>query len=337
MSAKAAKIILKPIKAVQPADGLSALTVDYGKIDEYFDQSAMMYDADRTAYLSSWAEDPKLPLLTQNWQRSARRLIGWAEVWFHIHKGNSEEQQTALDILDRITKDGGIRLKNLRTHIGIRKEALRDAPDEGKEKAVQKLESAEESADWFFLSALKTQTHFIDIYKSGKEYVPVLMKEQIETAEQFEKIKGKFPAGRLYSRAIIFPPAPIPMGEPVPQPPDVFVRYQYLPPEAVEYDPAVDELVIVPGYVSEDGLSDENSVIWHPENQTVEMGYRNGERVVWNFWKPKDTYDVPDRTKWYWQYQDRAFNEWLAGLEPGPLEPRPYESEPPGYNRIPDQ
>ena len=74
--------------------------------------------------------------------------------------------------------------------------------------------------------------HFTELFKSGKEYVPVLMKEQIETAEQFEKIKGKYPEGRLYSRSIIFPPAPIPMGEPVPQPPDVFVRYQYLPPRS---------------------------------------------------------------------------------------------------------
>ena len=169
MSGKAAKIVLRPIKAEIPADCLTALTVDYGKVDEYYDQSAMMYDADRTAYLSSWAEDPRLPLLSKNWQRSGKRLSGWAETWFIINKGNSEEQQSALDVLDRVAKDSGIRLKNLRKHIEIQKEALQDAPDDEKEKAIRKLESTEDNADWFFRSALKTQMHFTELFKSGKE------------------------------------------------------------------------------------------------------------------------------------------------------------------------
>ena len=334
MSEKAARIILKPIKANKPADGLIALTVDYGKVEEYFVQSALKYDADRTAFLSSHAEDPKLPLLSKNWQRSASRLTGWAETWFIMHKGNSEEQQSALDILDRITKESGIRLKNLWRYAEIQREVLEDDP--GKERKIDKLEEAEENADWFFRSALKTQTHFTDLFKSGKDYMPVLMKEEIEAGKYFDKIKRKFPQGKLYSRAIIFPPARVPVGEPVPQTPGVFNRYRYLPPEAVEYDPKLDELVIIPGYISEDGLIDDKSVIWHPENKTVEMGYRNGERVTWNFWKPKDTCDVMDPDSWCGEYRRRAKAEWRESKEPGIFDPRPCEKEPAGYDKIPD-
>ncbi len=335
MSANAAKYILKPLKANQPADGHIALTVDYGQVDDYFTQTAKKYDEDRTAYLSSCADDPELPTLSKNWQRSAGRLTGWAETWYILNKGNSGEQQSALEILDRITKESGIRLKNLQKHIEIQKEVLEEG--QKKEKKIEKLADAEDNADWFFRSALKTQARFTDMFKSGKEYTPVVQKELIEAGKHFDRIKHKFPRGKLYSRAIIFPPARIPVGEPVPQTPEVFTRYRYLPPEAVEYDPELDELVIIPGYVSEDGLIDDKSVIWHPENQTVELGYRNGERVTWNFWKPKDTFDVMDPDSWVGEYRRRAKAEWKKTRDPGIFEPRPCEKEPAPYDRIPIQ
>jgi hypothetical protein len=338
MTVEAANIILVPLKQALLAGGVTPVDIDFGALEEHFTNAARQYDADRQAFLGTYIENPDLPLLSKKWQRSAKSLTGWAETWFASYYENSEEQETALNILDRITKESGIRRKNLRTHVRFMKEALKDDPQYLKK--IDKLEDEEFGADSFLRSAIKTQQHFIDIYKSGETYVPVEIKEETEAGEYISKIYHKYPAGTMYRRGLIFPMAPIPLNEPVPQMPEVYARYKSLPPEVLEYDPKVDELMPVKGYISEDGLVDDKSVIWHPETHTVDMGFRGGERVTWKFWKPKDTRDVLDPNSWCAQYRCRAYREYLESkqfriLKPGPFEkePEPYDRKPGGGNR----
>ena len=109
----------------------------------------------------------------------------------------------------------------------------------------------------------------------------------------------------------------MPVGEPVPESPEVFNRVKFLPPEALVYDPELDELVVRPGYVSEDGKIDDKSVIWHPETMTVEMGYAGEEKVVWSYWKPKDITDVYEEDSWVAQYLAREYDQWIQNGIPG--------------------
>ena len=65
-----------------------------------------------------------------------------------------------------------------------------------------------------------------------------------------------------------------------------------IPIEEKVYDPELGEFVLPEGYLSEDGLIDDKSVVWHPETREVEMGFVGGEREVWNYVKHTNTWDV---------------------------------------------
>ena len=137
MSLEAMDIIMVPLKQAELA-GFTPIDIDFGALEEHFNDAARRYAADRQAFLGSYLENPNLPLLSKKWQRSARSLSGWAETWFMAYVGNNEEQENALNILDRVTKESGIRRKNIMNHVRVMKEALKDDPEYLKK--IDKLE-----------------------------------------------------------------------------------------------------------------------------------------------------------------------------------------------------
>ncbi len=304
--------ILCPLQAGKPADGGTPVSVEFGSLDKFIDMASDRYVADREDYLNTSAADPALLAKTKKWQRSARQLISWAETWFFTHPNNSDEQNFALDLLDRISKESGMRLLNIAAQERIVKKN-----DPENINRLSDIDEAYCSADFFLRSAVTTQQHFIDRYTRGDSFVSFEEQEERKVAPYFEQIVKLLPVDRIYSRGIIFPPARIPAGEPVPESPEVFNRVKFLPVEDLVYDPVIDELVPRPGYVSEDGKIDDKSVIWHPETMTVEMGYVGEEKVVWSYWKPKDVTDLFEEDSWVAEYLAREYDQWIQNGEQG--------------------
>ena len=330
-SAEFMKIVLKPNKAAQPPAGRPALDVDYRATEEFISRAVIRYDKTRTEYLQIAGDDPRLTMLTKRWERASYALATWATAWFAIHLDNKDEQQNALDILDRITKDAAMREINLWEQ---RERVEAQEPSDQRDAELERLDEAEERADRFLLTSLLTQDRFNRLHAKDPETMDVELKSETVASAQFDRIRHLVPPHKLWRIASIFPMHRVPKGQRVPQPPDAFQRILYEDPENLVFDPTLDELVIKPGYVSEDGLIDDKTAIWHPENNTVDIGYRGGERTVWQYWKPKDIRDMPARDSWLTEYLRRAYDQWLEDSTPGLLKPKPEDEDYP-YNRIP--
>ena len=109
-------------------------------------------------------------------------------------------------------------------------------------------------------------------------------------------IREAVPEGHHYLPARPYPPERIPEEELVPMTPEPFNRVKDMPVSELVYDEELDEFVVPKGYVSEDEMIDDQSVVWHPENHTVACKFRGEEEpVIWPYWKPADLGDVPKR------------------------------------------
>ncbi|MBQ6508146.1 MAG: hypothetical protein IJI07_01610, partial [Flexilinea sp.] len=60
--------------------------------------------------------------------------------------------------------------------------------------------------------------------------------------------------------------------------PDPYVRVKELPVKDLIYDLDHDEFLVRPGDVSEDGLIDDQSVVWNWEERLVTMKFREASR-----------------------------------------------------------
>ena len=126
-------------------------------------------------------------------------------------------------------------------------------------------------------------------------------------------IREAVPEGHHYLPARPYPPERIPDEELVPMTPEPFNRVKDMPVSELVYDEELDEFVVPKGYVSEDEMIDDQSVVWHPENHTVACKFRGEEEpVIWPYWKPADLGDVPKKGSWVADYYRRLFGQWLA-------------------------
>ena len=313
--------ILRPLTAVLPVGGGTPLSIDFGSLNEYFELASNRYDEAREDYLHTAAEDPKLLDKTQKWAKAARMFSGWAQTLYFAYQDDAEQQQFALDLMDRITKESGLRLKNILLQFKLVK---KNEPDNT--ERLKKIDDAYFTADFFLRCAVMTQQHYIDRLERGDNAYDIEYEADKKAGAQLARIAHLFPPDRLCLRGIIFPPARVPVGQPLPQPHEVYSRVKFMPPEDLVYDPVADELVVRPGYVSEDGKVDDHSVIWHPENHTVEMGYVGEEKMVWPYWKPKDNTDNIPEGSWCEEYVQRSYREWLESGKPGLFKHKPWDS-----------
>ena len=319
---KVKKMILRPLTAAEPPAGCTPVPVDFGSLDKYLELASERYNEAREEFLHSYIQDPALPDKTKNWLTASRQFIAWAETLFVCHPDDAEQQQFALDLMDRITKESGLRVDAVNAQ-----EKLVKKTDPQDTDRLKKISDVYFSADFFLRSAIRTQQYFTDRLQRGDNGFDIEFEADKKAGAQLARIAHLFPPDRLCLRGIIFPPARVPLGQPLPQPPEVYSRVKFMPPEDLVYDPAADELVVRPGYVSEDGKVDENSVIWHPENQTVEMGYVGEEKVIWPYWKPKDnTENVPEGS-WCEEYLQRSYDEWLESGKPGLFKHKPWDGD----------
>ena len=165
----------------------------------------------------------------------------------------------------------------------------------------------------FFNRAIATQTVMLthaDRVSGGPAGIE--MREEAKAGERARALEERVPDGHMFLPARPFPAVEIPEGIHVPEYPEAYKRYKSVDVDDLVYDEEHDEFIIRPGYISEDGLIDDESVVWNWDEGTVAIKFRGGEPEIWPFWKPKDAADVPKG--WVARYLRRKYLDWIDSL-----------------------
>ena len=314
------------------------LDVDYDSLETSLNRAKERNDRCRADYFNTLLDEPELPGKTKRWQRAVHDYLRWIEAIFNVKADDNETRQDLLTLMDRITKEGGVRHHNICRHVDLMTEKISavDMAPETREEELEKLEKAEVECGAFYRSALLTQKHFIDLFQKGECYVSPVQQGEIEAAARVAELRERyFPKDHVYMPGRIIPPHRVPMNERVPDLPEAYIEAENQPIDAYTWDEELDEVVIKPGYVSEDGTIDDQSVVIDPVANKVTIKFRGGTPVVWDWWKPKDTTELPEPGSWVAEYLIRSWRQYVEDQEPGILKHRPGEDEIPEYDRIP--
>ena len=328
------KNITGEVTRVMTKDGHPTLYTDYGTIEESLERAKERYRRDKEDYFMTLGDDPALLKKTKRWQRSARELAKWAGTMFNAYGADQPERQAAAELFDKISKESKIRLKNIERYADIQNEkAEKTGNQEIIDSVREEMDNAEFSAAAFLRSAIETQSRYLDLLQRGENYIPRQQQEEAEAAARVAEFREKvIPRDILFLPGRIIPPYPVPRTERVPRTPDAYELAFNQPIEAYEFDRDLQEIVIKKGYVSEDGLIDDETIQYDLENGKCTIKYRGGVPVTWDFWKPKDTFDVPVRGSWLAEYMIRSYQQRLEDEAFGILKHRADEDEILPYN-----
>ena len=298
------------VRAVTDPEGLVQHITEAGEYFDYLKDAWKDYEAAEADFFAVPVSDEKIIAAGKRWERFGRILIGYAGTMFDLYRDDPEKRRMILDIYDRFSKDMAVIRQNISKYRDILNAA--EAPEPA---AVKRAEDAKIESSRSMLRALNTQIRVRKLYENGESFSCAEAELERGCAERSEKLFSKLPDVGIYKPAWIYPPVAFPEGTRVPDPPEAYERVEDLPAEDLVYDKSLDEIVVRPGYISEDGLIDDRSVVWHPENNTVTIRFRGGEPVIWSYWKPKDPSDVPERDSWPARYILRYFRQVLDDLE----------------------
>ena len=106
-----------------PGAGKPALIADYGKLDDYIGMYQKHYDEKRAEFFDSTPEDADLPDKAKRWAAVSKTFMGLARTLMRAYGESDKYHQVSLEISDRITKDSGIRVRNLDLHYELMKKA----------------------------------------------------------------------------------------------------------------------------------------------------------------------------------------------------------------------
>ncbi len=330
MSENISKNITGDVVDLKAENGRPSLVTDYPSLHESVEHARQKYLQDKRDYFNTLADEPVLLQKTRRWKRSASEYLRWAGTLFNAYQDNQEQRQMVLDIMDKVAKDAQIMFVNTCNYSEMEIEKAEPAK---KEETRDRMDTEESAAGAFARNAVKTQLVFQDLFVNGKCYVPNQQREAVEAAARAAELRDKvIPRDVLYLPGRIIPPHPVPKTERVPKRPDPYELAKNQPVEAYEFDRSINEIVIKKGYVSEDGLIDDESLKYDMENMKCTMKYRGGVPVTWDLWKPKDARDIPMRDSWVVDYLIRAHDQHLEDEEFGILKRKDYEEETPPYN-----
>ena len=264
------------------------------------------------------------------WEKAGVIMICYAATLFNMDAKNIKLRRYALELMDKAAKASSTRLNNLIRH---REKLMADKPDDKVEE--ERLTQIKYEADHSFFRCIHTHQHYLELFAKGGCYEAEKHDADKKMAARVEEMRKMIPADHIYIPGRIYPPIPIPAGKRVPRHPEPYRRYKLAPVEALQFDKELDEFVIKPGYVSEDGLIDDQSVVWDRENHQVIMKFRGGEPIVWPEWKATWTGDMPKAGSWIAEYYMRlGMQNKLDGLMTV-LTPQPYEDDPPDFGKPP--
>ena len=298
------------VRAVTDPDGFVQHITEPGSYFDYLKDAWKDYEAAKEAFFATPVNDEKIIAAGKKWERFGRVLIGYAGTLFNLYRDDAEKRRMILDIYDRFSKDMAV----LRQNISKYRELL-NAGEDPDPAAVQRADDAKLQSSRTMLRALNTQIRFRKLYEAGESFSGPEGELEKGCSEHSEQLFSKLPDAGIYMPAWIYPPVAFPEGARVPDPPKAWERFEELPAEDLVYDGELEEFVIRPGYISEDGLIDDRSVVWDPEAGTVTVRLRGGEPVTWPYWKARDLSDVPEPGSWPARYIRRYYRQCLDEAE----------------------
>ncbi len=291
--------------------GLEHIT-DFDSYDARLDEARLLYDAACRAF---FATDPNKRFIlkaAENVEQIAKTLIARVSVIFHMTEATVEKRQEGRELLDRICKDADIRERTCAQYY----HAVEDKYPEKSEYLTGLMHETLQRLN-FLNRCMMTQNHYLKDGIKRNDYGVAKDESDKRCAAAAARIRSRVPDGHMFLPPRIFPHDPVPEGQPVPTRPEPYQRVAALDVDHKEYDLEHDNFVVKKGYVSEDGLIDDQSVVWDYENNKVTIKFRGGEPVVWDFWKPKDTADVLGPEHWCYQYIRRLYWQLEEAEEPG--------------------
>ena len=291
--------------------GLEHIT-DFDSYDERLEEALADYDEVCNAFR---ATDPNKRIImkaAEEAERVAKMLTARVSVIFYMSTAPVEMRMKAREILDKISKDANARERTCSQYYHAVAEKYPEKTDYLADLKLEKL------ARMSFLNrAMKTQCHYENDGIKKNDRKTAQENADRRNAAAAERIRSRVPEDRMFMPPRIFPHDPVPEGYPVPGFPEPYRRVENVDIDHKVYDLEHDNFVLEPGYVSEDGMIDDQSVIWDYENNKVIMKFRGGEPIVWDFWKPKDTADVLSPEHWCYQYLRRYYWQLEEAEEPG--------------------
>ena len=314
------------------AYGEAALISGYRTLEEYLARAEKIYQRTKDDFFALGMIDERLLDAADRWREAGVALMRWAASYYRKLNSTDEERDYALKLMDRVTKDSGTRCDNVSRYYDLLE---MKTPDDLKNLRIA------EKADLKHLETLsrmiETQQMYIRREENAAGHMDREQRMMAEASKGIRETYDRIPEGHTYRPAYPYPPMPIPEGEPVPDLPDPIQRVEDVPLSEKDYDENLDEFVLKKGYVSEDKLIDDQSLVYHPETHEVEFGYVGGVRARWKYWKAGDDRDVPDPNSWAVNYFQRYYAQYVLAPEYDILNPQTDEGEIPEYNRIPIQ
>ena len=321
MSEKVLKNILgKQISAAVADDAENTLVTDYLPMVNIVKQAEEDFYNKMEKFFSLTLADPGLEKAAKAWEKAGALLMGYAESLFKMDKADREIREYALELMDKASKAANIRLNNITRYCEKKISA-----DPNNTTTADKMDQLKYHAYVDVLRSVNTWRRFRDAYVNGEEFTNAQLQEEAEDAIEYHKELALLPKDHISIPGRIYPPIPIPAGEPVPQPPLAYQLEKEAPAEAKEYDPELDELVIKKGWVDPNGMIDDRSVIRDREHGVVIMKLIGGEPEVWKEWKATWTGDVMEDGSWEQEYYLRLGRQMKEHSELQLFIPQRYE------------
>ena len=291
--------------------GLEHIT-DFDSYDARLKDALEIYDDVCKTFRGTDPNKRQIMKAAESVEIIAKMLIARVSVIFHMTDATLEKRQEGRDILDKICKDADIRERTCNQYY----KAVKDKYPEQTEYVDGLMIEAVDRMS-FLNRCMATQNHYLNDGIKRNDYEKAREESDKRCSAEAARIRSRVPDGHMFLPPRIFPHDPVPEGQPVPTRPVPYQRVAALDVDCKEYDLEHDNFVVKKGYVSEDGLIDDESVVWDYENNKVIMKFRGGEPVVWDFWKPKDTADVLGPDHWCYQYIRRLYWQLEEADEPG--------------------
>ncbi len=225
-----------------PGTGKPALTAEYGSLDDYIDMYKKHYEEKRAEFFDSLPEDADLPNKAKRWAAISKTFMGLARTLMRAYGENDKYHEAALEIADWITKDSGVRLRNLDLHYDLFKKAHPE-----NKVMLDRLSNDVIDGMNFFNRAVATQTVLItwaDKVSGGP--IGIEMEAEAEAGERARALEERVPRGHMFLPARPFPAVEIPEGIHVPEYPEPYKRYKSVDVDDLVYDEAHDEFIIRP-------------------------------------------------------------------------------------------
>ena len=253
-------------------------------------------------------------------EQAAKALYSRVTVIFLMPEASAEDRAYARDVLDRLTKDSCARERTCSQMY----RRVREVHPEQKDR-IRRLRKAKQKRMKFLDRCMATQSHYQKDRKITKDAAAEQQEKEIRRSYKAHRMRQQMPKGGRFCPPRVFPHDTIPPGRPVPYPPEPIVRFKELEPEDLVFNPEQHNFEIRPGYLSEDGKMDSESVAWNYETHKVAMKYRGEEPVIWDFRQYIGLDEVPKPEDWDVQYYNRLRDQWEADQLQGILQHRKNE------------